>query len=235
VVSVPIDDVAVRHADSTSRAGAIPHATFALHPGRLARARSTRSRVSERPRSTGPCSFDKIACLRATGGAGPSRSQPVVALSRSRHSAGRAPAGLADPPSLAPAAQSKAPAAHSKAPEGTGGRTGQSVRTGSEQVRSRYAPPRDPRSVTLRPSNPVPGTVPRIAPRCGLAVRTCPFGQHEMYRPRSSGHNRLIHELRGNPSRLIPDFPPDVDGMWTSRVATSAQRRGDVDSRDGGG
>jgi hypothetical protein len=125
--------------------------------------------------------------------------------------------------------------AHNEAPEGTGGRTGQSVRTGSEQVRSRYAPPRDPRSVALRPSNPAPGTVPRIAPRCGLAVRTCPFGQDEMYRPRPSGHNRLIHELRGNRSRLIPDFPPDVDGMWTSRVATSAQRRGDVDSRDGGG
>jgi hypothetical protein len=126
-------------------------------------------------------------------------------------------------------------ATHNEAPEGTGGRTGQSVRTGSEQVRSRYAPPRAPRSVALRPSNPAPGTVPRIAPRCGLAVRTCPFGQDEMYRPRSPGHNRLIHELRGNRSRLIPDFPPDVDGMWTSRVATSAQPQGDVDSRDGGG
>jgi hypothetical protein len=128
-----------------------------------------------------------------------------------------------------------APAAHSEAPEGTGGRTGQSVRTGSEQVRSRYDPPRAPRSVALRPSNPAPGTVPRIAPRCGLAVRTCPFGQDEMYRPRSSGHNRLIHELRWNHSRLIPDFPPDVDGMWTRHVATSAQPQSNVDSRDGGG
>jgi hypothetical protein len=74
--------------------------------------------------------------------------------------------------------------AHNEAPEGTGGRTGQSAHSGSEQVQSPCAPPRDPHSVALRPSNPVPGTGPEIALRFGLAVRTCPFGQDEMYWPR---------------------------------------------------
>ena len=70
----------------------------------------------------------------------------------------------------------------------------QRLRTSPESLRSA----RDPRSTALRPSNPAPGTVPRIAPRCGLAVRTCPFGQDEMYPPGRHGHNGLIHELRPN-------------------------------------
>jgi hypothetical protein len=124
---------------------------------------------------------------------------------------------------------------HNEAPEGTGGRTGQSVRSGSEQVRSHCAPPRDPHPMALRPSNPVPGTVSEIAPRYGLAVRTCPFGQDEMYWPRPGPHNRLIHELRRKCPRLIPEFPSDVDGMWMTPIATSAQCERGVDSDDGGG
>ena len=36
---------------------------------------------------------------------------------------------------------------------------------------------RVPRPPALRPADPVPGTVPRIAPRCGLVVRTAPSGK----------------------------------------------------------
>jgi hypothetical protein len=86
--------------------------------------------------------------------------------------------------------------------------------------------------MALRPSNPVPGTVPRIAPRCGLAVRTCPFGQDEMYWRGTDRHNRLIHELHLNHRRVIPEFPGDVDGMWMGPVATSGQRLRSVDSSD---
>ena len=93
------------------------------------------------------------------------------------------------------------------------------LRTSPESLRSAQVP----RSPALRPSNPVPGTVPRIAPRCGLAVRTCPFGQDEMYRPGHRAHNGLIHELRPNRRRLIPELPPDVDEMWMARTATRVQ------------
>jgi hypothetical protein len=105
----------------------------------------------------------------------------------------------------------------------------QRLRTSPESLRSA----RDPRSTALRPSNPAPGTVPRIAPRCGLAVRTCPFGHDEMYPPGPSGHNSLIHELRPNRRWLIPEFPADVDGMWTATGATSMQYGRGVDSFDG--
>jgi hypothetical protein len=84
--------------------------------------------------------------------------------------------------------------------------------------------------MALRPSNPVPGTGPEIALRFGLAVRTCPFGQDEMYWPGLYGHNGLIHELREKHRRLIPEFPSDVDGMWMTRPATSAKPQRDVDS-----
>jgi hypothetical protein len=94
------------------------------------------------------------------------------------------------------------------------------LRTSPESLRSA----RDPRSVALRPSNPVPGTVLRITPLAGLAVRTCPFGRDEMYRPGLPSDNRLIHELHANLPALIPDFPGDVDGMWMSGIATSGQR-----------
>ena len=53
-----------------------------------------------------------------------------------------------------------------KAPEGTGGSSGQStgpLAPNKSGVRGRR---RVPRSPALRLSNPVPGTVPRIAPRC---------------------------------------------------------------------
>lgn len=93
------------------------------------------------------------------------------------------------------------------------------LRTSPESLRSAQVP----RSPALRPSNPVPGTVPRIAPRCGLAVRTCPFGQDEMYWPGPRGHNGLIHELRPNRGRLIPELPPDVDDMWMACSATRVQ------------
>src|SRR6478752_515529 len=73
---------------------------------------------------------------------------------------------------------------------------------------------RVPRSLALRPSNPVPGTVPWITPRTGLAVRICPFGQDEMYGPGHDIHNGLIHELAHRPSDLIPKFVDVVDELW---------------------
>src|SRR6478752_6904523 len=73
---------------------------------------------------------------------------------------------------------------------------------------------RVPRSLALRPSNPVPGTVPWITPRTGLAVHICPFGQDEMYGPGPYIHNGLIHELAGKGSDLIPKFADVVDELW---------------------
>ena len=72
---------------------------------------------------------------------------------------------------------------------------------------------RVPRSPALRPSNLVPGTVPRIAPLTGLAVRTCPFGQDEMYGPGGENHNGLIHELASRPARMLS---PKFAALWTS-------------------
>src|SRR4029078_12138127 len=78
------------------------------------------------------------------------------------------------------------------------------LRTSPESLRSA----RDPRSPALRPSNPAPRTAPLIPHThpppgtavwtpsgAGLAVRTCPFGQDEMYRRGGIGHNGLIHEV----------------------------------------
>ena len=90
-------------------------------------------------------------------------------------------AGVGHRGSLADAAADAAgPAAHTKAPEGTGGsdRSTGPLAPNKSGVLGRR---RVPRSLALRPSNLVPGTVPGIAPLAGLAVRTCPFGQDEMY------------------------------------------------------
>src|SRR5688572_7787215 len=80
---------------------------------------------------------------------------------------------------------------------------------GSEQVRSLRRSAQVPRSLALRPSNLVPGTVPRIAPRCGLAVRTRPFGQDGMYPAVPGGHNGLIHEVAEGCREVIPELPTD--------------------------
>ena len=73
---------------------------------------------------------------------------------------------------------------------------------------------RVPRSLALRPSNLVPGTVPWIAPRTGLAVLACPFGQDEMYVLVHPRHNALIHELPENRSGVIPEVLHVVDELW---------------------
>src|SRR4029079_1587060 len=93
------------------------------------------------------------------------------------------------------------------------------LRTSPESLRSA----RDPRSPALRPSNPAPGTAPWITPRSGLAVRTCPFGQDEMYRRGAIGHNGLIHEVAAKRGGLIPEFHTDVDEMWMATAATLMQ------------
>src|SRR4026207_710320 len=105
-------------------------------------------------------------------------------------------------------------AAPTKAPEGTGGRTASRLapapnKSGVVTLRPRpslaglaavepgspgppLAPPPGPPG---RPPTPAPGPAPWITPRSGLAVRTCPFGQDEMYRRGGIGHNGLIHEV----------------------------------------
>src|SRR4249920_1087250 len=72
----------------------------------------------------------------------------------------------------------QARAEHTKAPEGTGG----DLRSTGPEAANKSAVPgrrRVPRSPALRPANLVPGTVPRIAPRTGLAVQPAPSGKIE--------------------------------------------------------
>ena len=48
----------------------------------------------------------------------------------------------------------------------------------------------------------------------------CPFGQDEMYGRGHRRHNGLIHErCRCDPSKVIPEVPADVDGLWIHSVA----------------
>ena len=65
---------------------------------------------------------------------------------------------------------------HTKAPEGTGG----DLRSTGPEAANKSAVPghrRVPRSPALRPATLVPGTVPRITPRTGLAVLPAPSGK----------------------------------------------------------
>src|SRR5258705_11224923 len=67
-------------------------------------------------------------------------------------------------------------AGRTKAPEGTGG----DLRSTDPEAANKSAVPgrrRVPRSPALRPANLVPGTVPRITPRTGLAVQPAPSGK----------------------------------------------------------
>ena len=72
--------------------------------------------------------------------------------------------------------RSKPDAGHTKAPEGTDGdlRSTGPEATNKSAVSGRRLVPRSP---ALRPANLVPGTVPRIAPRTGLAVQSAPSGK----------------------------------------------------------
>ena len=85
-----------------------------------------------------------------------------------------------------------------------------------------------PRSLALRPSNPDPGTVPRIAPRCGLAVRTCPFGHDQCSPRRDAATTALSTNFVDITARLSPTFPP----LWTAcgEPLTSARCVDGVDS-----
>jgi hypothetical protein len=117
--------------------------------------------------------------------------------------------------------------AHNEAPEGTGGRTGQSVRTGSEQVRSRYAPPetlaRRPCGRRTRFPGPsrgsLPGAVWRFAPAPSGKTNSTGRG-HDVTTALSTN----FREIRGG---LSPTFPR----MWTTCGWLRMQRACNIRSR----
>ncbi len=98
-------------------------------------------------------------------------------------------------------------AGRTKAPEGTGGTPSVQRVLGLQQA----AVPgrrRVPRSLALRLSSPVPGAAAWIAPRCGLAVHSCPFGRDQctVRGPRTT--TGLSTNLQAEPSTLSPK-------LWT--------------------
>jgi hypothetical protein len=102
-------------------------------------------------------------------------------------------------------------AADTKAPEGTGGRT--AVVSLSAPNKSGVATLRPrPSLAGLAAVEPGSRTAPRITPRSGLAVRTCPFGQDEMYPPGRHRRQRPYPRSWAKSGRLSPSFPP----MWTT-------------------
>ena len=123
---------------------------------------------------------------------------------------GRMGATARDYPTAAPRGRRGRRGAHESARRNCG-RTGRSAGPVAPNKSGVSGRRRVPRSLALRPSNPVPGTVPRITPRSGLAVRTCPFGQDEMYPPGPGGHNALSTNFARRGPTLSPSFPP----MWT--------------------
>jgi hypothetical protein len=95
-------------------------------------------------------------------------------------------------------------------PEGTGGdlrSTGPEAANKSAVLGRR----RVPRSQALRPANLVPGTVPRIAPRTGLAVQPAPSGKKKCTAGRYPATTGLSTKLHPGYRKLSPNFP----AMWT--------------------
>src|SRR4249919_3881597 len=104
----------------------------------------------------------------------------------------------------------QARAEHTKAPEGTGG----DLRSTGPEAANKSAVPgrrRVPRSPALRPANLVPGTVPRITPRTGLAVQPAPSGKTKC----TGGAHCPTTGLSTNLQRDGPKLSPNFHAMWT--------------------
>ena len=97
-----------------------------------------------------------------------------------------------------------------EAPEGTGGdlRSTGPAAANKSTVPSRR---RVPRSLALRPANLVPGTVPRIAPRTGLAVQPAPSGKTKC----TTQGRPATRPLSTNIGRDAPDLSPNLPALWT--------------------
>jgi hypothetical protein len=169
-------------------------------------AANERGRARESSDSVGsgvqPCTFTWKACIGVT----PSG----VEGSRGRAASGRN-CGLRSLTSRSSCAWPPAPdPRHNEAPEGTGGRTGQSFRTGSEQVRSRYAPPetlaRWPCGHRTRFPGPSRGSLPVAVWRFAPA----PSGTTKCTGRAHDATTALSTNFTGNVVGLSPTFPP----MW---------------------
>src|SRR5512146_2427835 len=121
---------------------------------------------------------------------------------------GRVPAPRPDAPGGGRASRR---AADTKAPEGTDEAPAVRRVQGLQQAKV-PGRRRVPRSGALRPPNLVPGTETRIAPRTGLAVHVCPFGQDEIYGPGRTATRRLSTNFRAIAMKLSPNLPR----LWTT-------------------
>jgi len=99
---------------------------------------------------------------------------------------------------------------HTKAPEGTDG----DLRSAGPEATNKSAVPGRrlvPRSPALRPANLVPGTVPRIAPRTGLAVQSAPSGKTKC----TVGALVATTGLSTNLSQRAEKLSPNLTLLWT--------------------
>ena len=99
---------------------------------------------------------------------------------------------------------------HTKAPEGTDG----DLRSAGPEATNKSAVPGRrlvPRSPALRPANLVPGTVPRIAPRTGLAVQSAPSGKTKCTVGALVATTGLSTNLSQSAEKLSPNLTP----LWT--------------------
>ena len=99
---------------------------------------------------------------------------------------------------------------HTKAPEGTDG----DLRSAGPEATNKSAVPGRrlvPRSPALRPANLVPGTVPRIAPRTGLAVQSAPSGKTKCTVGGLVATTGLSTNLSQSAGKLSPNLTP----LWT--------------------
>jgi hypothetical protein len=99
---------------------------------------------------------------------------------------------------------------HTKAPEGTDG----DLRSAGPEATNKSAVPGRrlvPRSPALRPANLVPGTVPRIAPRTGLAVQSAPSGKTKCTVGALVPTTGLSTNLQAIGGKLSPNLAP----LWT--------------------
>ena len=102
---------------------------------------------------------------------------------------------------------------HTKAPEGTDG----DLRSTGPEAANKSAVPgrrRVPRSPALRPANLVPGTVPRITPRTGLAVQPAPSGKTKCTAGAPGATTGLSTNCATRVPEVIPELWGDVDGLW---------------------
>src|SRR6202795_1800712 len=99
---------------------------------------------------------------------------------------------------------------HTKTPEGTDG----DLRSTGPEAANKSAVPgrrRVPRSPALRPANLVPGTVPRITPRTGLAVQSAPSGKTKC----TAGAHCTTTGLSTNLQDVCRELSPNFGAMWT--------------------